>query len=73
MTFDPSKAFVTCPKCAADERHVHHVSREAWACNACGSGFEVRLHLPEAGNRRPVLAACLGKSTAVPQFITYEE
>ena len=66
MTFDPSKAFVTCPKCAADERHVHHVSREAWACNACGSGFEVRL--PDAGTTRRN-SATRGSNLTAPQLI----
>lgn len=39
MSFDPTKAFVSCPECDATAWYVHHVSRDTWACDACGSSF----------------------------------
>ena len=72
MTFDPTLAFIRCPKCAADERHVHHVSREAWACNVCGSGFEVRREAGNALGRNPASPSGnrdVLRSPAAPQLI----
>ncbi len=37
--FDPTLAFVVCPACDADARYVQHVTRDRWACNACGHEF----------------------------------
>lgn len=37
--FDPSLAFVNCPECRCGEQHVQHVTRNRWACNACGHEF----------------------------------
>jgi len=37
--FNPDQAFVDCPACDADSRHVQHVKANRWACNACGHEF----------------------------------
>lgn len=37
--FNPDHAFVTCPACDANASYVHHVTRDEWACDACGESF----------------------------------
>jgi len=54
MTFDPSLAFVLCPACDADARYVQHVTRNRWACNACGHEFTGPASSEAGSGPRPV-------------------
>ena len=49
MTFDPSNAFIDCPKCDSAS-HVERVKGASWFCNCCAHSFEVPSTAPEAGS-----------------------
>lgn len=66
MTFDPSRAFIDCPKCDSAS-HVERVKGEQWFCNCCSHSFAVTS--PEAGTvPRRNSAAGSGSSRAALQF-----
>jgi ribosomal protein L37AE/L43A len=47
--FDPSKAFIDCPRCDSAS-HVERVKGEQWFCNCCSHQFAVPSTAPEAGS-----------------------
>lgn len=66
MTFDPSRAFIDCPKCDSAS-HVERVKGEQWHCNCCSHSFAVSSS--EAGTvPRRNSAAGSGSSRAALQF-----
>ena len=64
--FDPTNAFIDCPKCDS-ARHVERVKGASWFCNCCAHQFEVSLS--EAGTApRRTSAADSGRTRAALQF-----
>lgn len=70
MTFDPSRAFIDCPKCDS-AFHVERVKGEQWFCNCCSHSFAVSLPALEAGSPAGRVARREAhQPTAALQFIT---
>jgi len=70
VTFDPSRAFIDCPKCDSAS-HVERVKGEQWHCNCCSHSFAVSLPALEAGSPAGRVARREAhQPTAALQFIT---